>query len=130
MLGMVLGLLLGFAIFIATNWLIVKGGHTTPSGEYIVGPHLALLSIFPWFRFLDWLRFSDYFWGFRFGLFLFFLFWRGDLDFLDNFWAFLGQGEFLFRLLICECKGDGACGQRIDDTFFHPLRFHTEKESV
>ena len=44
--GMVLGLLFGFAIFIATNWLIIKGGHVTPSGEYVVGPHLALLSQF------------------------------------------------------------------------------------
>ena len=45
-LGMVLGLLFGFAIFIATNWLILKGGHITPSGEYVVGPHLQLLSQF------------------------------------------------------------------------------------
>ena len=45
-LGMVLGLLFGFSIFIATNWLIIKGGHTTPSGEYVVGPHLVLLSQF------------------------------------------------------------------------------------
>jgi ABC-type nitrate/sulfonate/bicarbonate transport system permease component len=46
MLGMVLGLLFGFAIFIATNWLIIKGGHITPGGEYVVGPHLQLLSQF------------------------------------------------------------------------------------
>ena len=46
MLGMVLGLLFGFAIFIVTNWLIIKGGHITPSGEYVVGPHLQLLSQF------------------------------------------------------------------------------------
>lgn len=46
MMGMVLGLLFGFAIFIATNWLIIKGGHVTPSGEYVVGPHLQLLSQF------------------------------------------------------------------------------------
>ena len=45
-LGMVLGLLFGSAIFIATNWLIIKGGPTTPSGEYVVGPHLQLLSQF------------------------------------------------------------------------------------
>jgi hypothetical protein len=36
-LGLVLGLLLGFAVFIATNWLVVKGGPT-------VGRHLSLLS--------------------------------------------------------------------------------------
>ena len=45
-LGLALGLLLGIAIFIATNWLVIKGGHTTPEGEYVVGPHLQLLSQF------------------------------------------------------------------------------------
>ena len=36
-MGLALGLLLGFAIFIATNWLVLKGGNP-------VGPHLQLLS--------------------------------------------------------------------------------------
>ena len=36
-LGLALGLLSGLAIFIATNWLVIKGGHP-------VGPHLQLLS--------------------------------------------------------------------------------------
>ena len=36
-LGLVLGLLFGLAIFIATNWLVLKGGKP-------VGPHLRLLS--------------------------------------------------------------------------------------
>lgn len=36
-LGFVLGLLCGLAIFIATNWLVIKGGNQ-------VGPHLGLLS--------------------------------------------------------------------------------------
>lgn len=45
-LGLTLGLLLGFAIFIATNWLVIKGGHITPEGQYVVGPHLQLLSQF------------------------------------------------------------------------------------
>lgn len=44
--GLVLGLLMGLAIFIATNWLVIKGGHITPTGEYAVGPHLELLSQF------------------------------------------------------------------------------------
>ena len=35
-LGLALGLLLGLAIFIATNWLVLKGGEP-------VGPHLSLL---------------------------------------------------------------------------------------
>jgi hypothetical protein len=45
-LSLTLGLILGFSIFIATNWLIIKGGHITPDGEYVVGPHLQLLSQF------------------------------------------------------------------------------------
>ncbi|HKZ57941.1 MAG TPA: hypothetical protein VJ024_09585 [Thermodesulfovibrionales bacterium] len=45
-LGLVLGLLMGLAIFIATNWLVIKGGNMTPAGEYVVGPHLQLLSQF------------------------------------------------------------------------------------
>jgi len=35
--GLVLGLVSGLAIFIATNWLVIRGGET-------VGPHLQLLS--------------------------------------------------------------------------------------
>jgi hypothetical protein len=34
--GVVAGLLAGLALFVATNWLILKGGP-------VVGPHLALL---------------------------------------------------------------------------------------
>ena len=37
--GMAMGVLAGFAIFVATNWLILKGGES-------VGPHLALLGQF------------------------------------------------------------------------------------
>ncbi len=39
MLGLVIGILLGLAIFIITNWLVIKGGDS-------VGPHLGLLSQF------------------------------------------------------------------------------------
>ena len=35
--GIVAGLILGLVIFIATNWLVLKGGD-------VVGPHLSLLS--------------------------------------------------------------------------------------
>ena len=45
-LGLILGLLTGLVIFIATNWLVIKGGHVAPGGEYVVGPHLQLLSQF------------------------------------------------------------------------------------
>jgi hypothetical protein len=38
-LGIVLGIIAGLAIFIATNFLILKGGD-------VVGPHLALLRAF------------------------------------------------------------------------------------
>src|SRR5262245_22069314 len=37
--GVVTGILAGFAVFIATNWLIIKGGN-------VVGPHLSLLGQF------------------------------------------------------------------------------------
>ena len=45
-MGLVLGILLGLAIFIATNWLVIKGGHVTSDGDHVVGPHLQLLSEF------------------------------------------------------------------------------------
>ena len=35
--GLALGLILGLGIFVATNWLVIKGGER-------VGPHLILLS--------------------------------------------------------------------------------------
>jgi hypothetical protein len=42
-LGIVLGILVGLGIFIATNFLILKGGA-------VVGPHLALLrNFFPYY---------------------------------------------------------------------------------
>ena len=46
MLGLVLGFLLGLVIFIATNWLVIKGGTRAPNGELVIGPHLQLLSQF------------------------------------------------------------------------------------
>ena len=45
-LGLIFGFLFGLAVFIATNWLVIKGGHLNESGEYVVGPHLQLLSQF------------------------------------------------------------------------------------
>jgi len=36
-LGIVLGILFSLVIFVATNWLVIKGGP-------VVGPHLSLLS--------------------------------------------------------------------------------------
>jgi len=44
--AIVVGILAGLAIFIATNWLILKGGHIGPQGERVIGPHLSLLSQF------------------------------------------------------------------------------------
>ena len=37
--GIVMGTLLGLGVFVATNWLVLKGGD-------VVGPHLVLLSQF------------------------------------------------------------------------------------
>ncbi|HMB34321.1 MAG TPA: hypothetical protein VKV41_09840 [Methylomirabilota bacterium] len=37
--GLVTGFMAGFALFAATNWLVLKGGR-------VVGPHLALLNQF------------------------------------------------------------------------------------
>lgn len=45
-MGLVFGFILGLAIFVATNWLVIKGGHYTADGHYIIGPHLQLLSQF------------------------------------------------------------------------------------
>ena len=42
-LGLALGIVVGLIIFVATNWLIIKGGIFNPDGQYIVGPHLQLL---------------------------------------------------------------------------------------
>jgi hypothetical protein len=44
--GLILGLIIGLIIFIATNWLIIAGGHVVPGGEVIIGPHLELLGQF------------------------------------------------------------------------------------
>jgi hypothetical protein len=42
--GVVGGLMLGLLIFVATNWLVLKGGR-------VVGPHLGLLAqFFPGYR--------------------------------------------------------------------------------
>ena len=45
-LGLIFGFLFGLAVFIATNWLVIRGGHLNESGDYVVGPHLQLLSQF------------------------------------------------------------------------------------
>ena len=59
-LGLSLGLLCGFAIFIATNWLVIKGGDP-------VGPHLSLLNQY----FLGYrVSFLGSFIGFFYGFFV------------------------------------------------------------
>jgi hypothetical protein len=45
-MGLALGLIFGLMIFIMTNWLVIKGGHVTKTGKYVIGPHLQLLSQF------------------------------------------------------------------------------------
>ncbi len=44
--GIILGLMLGIGLFIATNWLVLKGGPIADNGEVIIGPHLSLLGEF------------------------------------------------------------------------------------
>lgn len=45
-LGLVLGFLLGLIIFVATNWLLIKGPETGPDGVSVIGPNLELLGQF------------------------------------------------------------------------------------
>ena len=45
-LGLVLGLIAGSVVFAMTNWLVLRGGHISEAGEYVVGPHLRLLGQF------------------------------------------------------------------------------------
>ena len=60
-LGLVLGLVFGLVIFIATNWLVIKGGKT-------VGPHLSLLSqYFIGYRVTFWGSFIGFAYGFVLG---------------------------------------------------------------
>jgi hypothetical protein len=61
-LGLVLGLLFGLGIFIATNWLVLQGGYTDSEGRYIIGSHLGLLSHF-------FIGYSVSFWGSIIGFF-------------------------------------------------------------
>jgi hypothetical protein len=44
--GIACGLLVGLGIFVATNWLIIKGGPVGEDGELLIGPHLSLLNQF------------------------------------------------------------------------------------
>ena len=44
--GIVLGTVMGLAIFVMTNWLILAGGHISQDGERVIGPNLALLGQF------------------------------------------------------------------------------------
>ena len=60
-IGLVLGLLCGLVIFIATNWLVIKGGEP-------VGPHLQLLSqYFIGYRVTFWGSFIGFAYGFAVG---------------------------------------------------------------
>ncbi len=44
--GLKFGLVIGLILFIATNWIVINGGHVTASGEHVVGPHLQLVGQF------------------------------------------------------------------------------------
>jgi len=46
-LGLTYGILFGLAVFIATNWLVIRGGvEVIPGVGFVVGPHLQLLGNF------------------------------------------------------------------------------------
>lgn len=45
-IGLTLGLVFGLGIFIATNWLVLAGGHIDERGQQVIGPNLALLGQF------------------------------------------------------------------------------------
>ena len=60
-LGLILGIILGLIIFIATIWLVLKGGP-------VVGPHLELLGqFFIGYRVSFWGSIIGFFWGFAVG---------------------------------------------------------------
>lgn len=44
--GVVFGLIAGVGLFVATNWLILKGGPPSTEGDPIIGPNLVLLNQF------------------------------------------------------------------------------------
>ena len=46
LLGFVIGFLFALIVFVATNWLVLMGGHVNEEGQVVVGPHLALLGQF------------------------------------------------------------------------------------
>ncbi len=66
-LGLALGILLGLAIFIGTNWLLIKEA-LAPGEKHIVGPHLQLLSqFFLGYRVSFWGSLIGFFYGFALG---------------------------------------------------------------
>ncbi|MGA7876392.1 MAG: hypothetical protein WCA08_12080 [Desulfoferrobacter sp.] len=67
-MGLVLGFVLGLIVFIATNWLLIKGGHYDAGGNYVVGPHLQLLSqFFIGYKVSFWGSIVGFFYGFALG---------------------------------------------------------------
>ena len=67
-MGLVLGIVLGLIVFIATNWLLIKGGHYDAGGNYVVGPHLQLLSqFFIGYKVSFWGSIVGFFYGFALG---------------------------------------------------------------
>lgn len=46
LMAVVVGLLFGATVFLATIWLVIQGGHVDETGHKVVGPHLQLLGQF------------------------------------------------------------------------------------
>ena len=61
LLGVVVGFLMGVGLFLATNFLVIKGGHN-------VGAHLSLLAIyFPGYSVSFWGSIVGFFYAFAVG---------------------------------------------------------------
>lgn len=81
-LGLVLGLLFGLTIFVATNILVVKGGD-------VIGPHLSLLGEFFWGYRVTFLgSLVGFLYGFSYGFIVGYVFAR-----LYNWLAYFRENE-------------------------------------
>jgi hypothetical protein len=66
--ALVLGVMFGLVVFIATNWLVIAGGHVTADGERVIGPNLQLLSqFFIGYRVSFWGSVIGFFYAFALG---------------------------------------------------------------
>ena len=69
LLALVLGVVFGVGVFVATNWLVIQGGFVTEEGDRVVGPHLEgfLRQFFIGYRVSFWGSFIGLLYGFALG---------------------------------------------------------------